>query len=58
MLFLYCLLIFQILNMAENKNLLEMEKIEDPAYDNFVKERLQEAQLPAPVFHTNNNMVC
>ena len=42
--------------MADNEKLLDLEKMEDPAYDNFIRERLQEAQMTAPYFHMNNRM--
>ncbi len=51
-----CLFIFQIINMAETVKQLDMEKMEDLAYDNFVRARLHEAQMSAPFFHTNNRM--
>ncbi len=35
---------------------LDMEKMEDPAYECFVRDRLQEAQMTAPFFHTNNRL--
>ena len=42
--------------MAETVKQLDMEKMEDLAYDNFVRARLHEAQMSAPFFHTNNRM--
>ena len=42
--------------MADNEVQLDMEKMEDPAYECFVCDRLQEAQMKAPFFHTKNRL--